>query len=731
MGRELPEETGLAEADFAARRWRLPASLARTLAAERGRWMLWSPVGFGAGIGAYFALPFEPRPVSLLAPALLGLLLFMAAIRQRVWLVPALPLLGFLLAAERTQDVAAPVLPGRLGPVEIHGRVLQATPGEGTRRLLLDRLAIAGLGDGETPARVRITVRGDQAAPEPGTWIRLRAVLLAPPPPQMPGAFDFPRQAWFQRLGAVGYAVGAWRQVELQTLPADQSRREQAMLRISGLRQELAERILSHLDGPAGGIAAALLTGERARIDEDVNRAMQDAGLAHLLAISGLHLAMVAGIVFYVTRLLLACIPALALNWPIAKWAAALSLLGGFSYMLLTGAAVPTQRAFIMSAIALCGMMLGRGAISMRLIAWAALIVLASQPESLLEISFQMSFAAVVALIAAYESWSRRIPRRERGWPRRVLGHLAQVLASTLVASLATAPFALHYFGRFVDYGLLANLVAVPLTGFLIMPAGLLALLLLPFGLEGPALAVMGAGVELVIATAQWVAGLPGAVQVLPQLPLPGLLALVLGGLWLCLWRRRWRRLGLLGVAAGLLLALLWPRPDILVEGEGRLVAVRDRDGLLVFSARPERSRTGDAWLRATGQATGAVFPREGASGAGALRCDGEGCIHRLKGHLVALPRSDGALVEDCRTADIVIAPERYARRCPGARHVIDRSELRRSGAHAIHLEKDGTVRIETVAAWRGERPWSAAPPPLSSGAAGRRGDPGSAPGPD
>ncbi|MCW5732402.1 MAG: ComEC/Rec2 family competence protein [Alphaproteobacteria bacterium] len=731
MGRERLEETGLGEAGI-GEGVRGPLSvLLRLLAAERGRWMLWSPVGLGAGIAIYFALPFEPRPASLLAPSLLVLLLGVAAIRRRAWLVLALPLLGFVLAAARTAEVAAPALGAETGPVEVSGRVLQATPGEGKRRLLLDRLDISRLPPDRVPARVRITIRGDQPAPEPGSRVRLRAALLPPPPPQMPGGFDFPRQAWFQRLGAVGYALGPWRTVEPAIDEPPHGLRERAMLGINALRQHLAERILNGVEGPAGGIAAALLTGERARIDEEINRAMQDAGLAHLLAISGLHLAMVAGIVFYVARLLLACIPALSLRWPIKKWAAGLALLGGFFYMLLTGAAVPTQRAFIMSAIALVGLMLDRGAISMRLIAWAAILVLAMQPESLLEISFQMSFAAVVALIAAYESWSRSVMPRERRWPVRVLRHLAQVLASTLVASLATAPFALHYFGRFVDYGLLANLLAVPLTGFVIMPAGLLALLLIPFGLEGPALAVMGAGVDLVIATARWVATLPGAVQVLPQLPLPALLSIVLGGLWLCLWRRRWRRLGGIAIGAGLMLGILWPRPDILIEGEGRLVAVRDRSGTFIFSAPPGRSRTGETWLRAVGQAEGAVFPRIGASTAGALRCDGEGCIHRLRGHLVALPRSDGALVEDCRTADIVIVPDRSARRCPGARHVIDRTELRREGAHAIHLGADGAVRIETVAGWRGERPWSAPARPFSSGAAGRRGGPGSAPGPD
>ena len=353
---------------------------------------------------------------------------------------------------------------------------------------------IAGLDPDRTPARVRLRLSARQgAAAEIGAWVELRAVLRPPSPPVAPGAFDFQRHAYFQRLGGVGFAVTVAR----RTAPPGEVQASVFApwrLALAGLRIEIADRIRAALDGPAGAVAAALMTGDRRAIPAHVLADMRDSGLAHLLAISGLHVGLVAAILFFGLRAALALVPKVALRYPIKKWAAAAALVGAFGYVLISGASVSTQRAFLMVGVVLLAVMVDRTAISMRLVAWAALIVLAMAPESLLGPSFQMSFAAVVALVAAYEVLRRRLSawRAEAGTLRRAGLYLVGVGITTIVATAATAPFAVYHFNRFAEYGLAANLAAVPLTALWVMPWAMAAFCLMPAGLEAVALTPMG-----------------------------------------------------------------------------------------------------------------------------------------------------------------------------------------------------------------------------------------------
>ena len=305
--------------------------------------------------------------------------------------------------------------------------------------------------------------------------------------------------------------------------------------------------------------------------------------------------------------------------------------------------------------------------------------------------------------------------RSRTGWLGHGLSHLAGVGLTTLVAGLATAPFALFHFNRFVDYGLLGNMLAVPLTGIWVMPWAIVAFLLMPFGLEGIALTPMGWGVDMVIWIARTVAGLPGAVLLFPPLPLWGLLVASAGGLWLCLWRQPWRLAGAAAIIIGLAAIWLTPRPDILVDGEGKFFAVRAADGRLMVSPARGLKIAEQSWLRHDGELEPAPWPMDGASSDGRLRCDALGCIYRAQGMLIALPRDEAALAEDCQRADVVLSMVPVRGRCPGARVVVDRFDLWRHGGHAIYLQPDGSVRIETVDAWRGERPWSPPVVPRSS----------------
>ena len=685
------------------------ALVAVLLSAERERWPLWLPVGAGLGIALYFLIPSEPPlwlgPLAATGALVGGILAWRRPSGFLLVLALGMVGVGFAVAQLRTAQVAAPILERRLGPVEVSGQITDLDPRPQGLRMVMEQVQIAGLDADRTPARVR--VRLGAAAAEglhPGQWVSLRAVLMPPPGPVAPGAFDFQRYLYFKQLGAVGYAVvSAVRPVARDDAEDGGSWR----MWLSSLRQTVFSRVVAGIDGAPGAIAAALMTGERGAIPKDVLQAVRDSGLAHLLAISGLHIGLFAGILFLGTRAGLALIEPVARRFPIKKWAAVVAAAGAFPYLLITGATVPTQRAFLMTGLVLLAILVDRTAISMRLVAWAAVIILVMTPESLLGASFQMSFAAVIALIAAYEVLRERLVtwRAAGGWWRRPGIYLAGIALTTLIAGFATAPFVLYHFNRFAGYGLVANLVAVPLTALWIMPWAMVAFFLMTLGLEGLALAPMGWGIEGVIWVARTVAGWPGAVIRLPAMPVFGLALVALGGLWLCLWRRRWRLWGLVAVAAGLMTIPLARPPDVLVTGDGKLLAVRSATGELMLSSRRVARFSAERWLERAGQWTWPLWPEAGYSEDGRLACDSMGCIYRAHDQTVALIQDPRALAEDCRTASVVVSTVPVRVPCPSARTVIDRFDLWRRGGHALWLDAE-RVTVESVADWRGARPW-------------------------
>ncbi len=680
--------------------------LGRTLLAERDAWPLWAPVAFAAGILVYFALPSEPSPL-LLAVLALGVAASavgahrqrQSALRHLAWLALALALAGFATAQLRTLAVDAPVLP-RAGVYQLEGTIRAAEPRDAGQRLLLEDLAIERLAPGATPARVRLTVREMQPPLQPGQRIRLRARLQPPSGAPVPGGFDFAQRAFFEQLGGVGFAYGTPEVVGGTAATGGRP--------VASLRYAIASRTETVIGGAEGAVAAALLTGLRASIPAEVWRHMQVAGLAHLLAISGLHMTLVAGTVFVVCRFLLSLWPALALRIVPTKPAACLALLAAFAYLLLAGATVPTQRAFMMAAVALLAVLFDRNPLSFRLLAYAALVVLLVAPESLLGPSFQMSFAAVAGLIAFYETLRRR--RREQAPaedPFRlrnvVVLYFTGILLTTLVASLATTPFAAYHFQRIATYGALANLIAVPLTAFWIMPMGLLALLLMPFGLDAPALLLMGYGIEVVLVVAALTTALPGAAVDITPWPGAALLAIVLGGLWLCLWQTRWRRWGLAMAALGIVAAATARPPDLLVDRRGNFVAWRAAAGETYLL-----ERTRDNWQRGQLlQLTGATeAQRFATSPDGRLRCDPLGCLIDTGGRRpVAVALTAEAVVEDCRRAAFVLilsGPEA----CPDGTPSLGGRTLWRTGGVALWLDGD-RIRVSRVADAAGDRPWS------------------------
>ena len=706
-------------AEPAAHRRRIGRAILSTAVAERERWVLWLPVGVALGVVGYFAQAEEPTlwPCALglaasVALAILGrrtpVLLLLAAT------VAALAL-GAAAAKLRTLAVAAPVLETRIGPATVSGRVIAAEPWEGGTRIILSSPVITGLQPDRTPQRVRLRLLRQESAPSIGATVALRAVLMPPTPPALPGAYDFARQAYFKGIGGVGYAVG-----RLRPVAATAERGEllgEARIAIERLRQAIHARVTSLIPDAAGAMSAALITGDQSAIPTAVMEAMRDAGLAHLLAISGFNVALVAAVLFGVSRFLFVlcgCLrvggvsTAWALRYPVKKWAAVVTMVGVVAYTLITGASVPTQRACLMTIVVLVAVLIDRSAISMRLVMWAALTLLVIAPETLLGASFQMSFAAVIALIAAYEGtrgWLRA-QRAHGGLWRRIGLHLGGMLLTTLVAAAATAPFAAYHFNRLAVYQLVANFLAVPLTAVWIMPWATLSYVLLPFGLEAWALRPMSWGVEFLIAVAQTVTAWPNAILTLPSLPAGGLAAIALGGIWLCLWRRAWRLAGLVPILIGCATLLAVRPPDVLVAADGSLFAVRDSAGALVFSdQKGGRSFLRDTWSRRAG--VGAPS-EEGERGGPPLACDGLGCLYARHGHVVAFVRDTAALPEDCGKADVIVSALSVPRwRCPGPGLIVDRRVLATGGAHALWLDPAMPPRVASVGQERGNRPWS------------------------
>jgi competence protein ComEC len=682
----------------------------RALEAESDRWFLWLPVLFAAGIVTYFALSTEPalRVALALVLAALGLLLALRHIPIGLALGGACLAfaLGFTTAQLRTEAVRAPVIGSELRHVPVAGFVEEfETRRDKRNRLTLRVLTVGDLGPNQRPYLVRISTASKTTAVRTGEAVTLRATLRPPPEPVQPGGFDFARRAWFDRLGATGYATG---RIEPLADPPPLPWDLRVWAVIDGLRGTVNDRVRAALPGETGAIAMALITGERGGIPQTVTEAMRDSGLAHVLAISGLHMVIMAGTVFWLARALLALVPGLALRFRIKKWAAAIALLAAAFYLALSGAAVPTVRAWIMMSIFLIAVMADRPAITMRNVALAALAILAVAPESLFDPSFEMSFAAVIGLVALYEWISARkrqglfdVSPLWRGlrWAGALVFGAA---VTTLIAGTAVAPFAVYHFHRMTHFGLVANMIAAPLVSLLIMPMALLTLIAMPFGLEAWPLYAMGYGIELMIGAAEWVSSWPGAVSILPRISGTTLALIVLGGLWLCLWQTRMRAFGLVIAAVGLALAPAQKRPDVLIEREGTTAALRSTTGDLLFPPATAGTYSVENWLLADGDDR----DPEALPDDSAFRCDPLGCIGRVKGKTVALVRDVGALEEDCRTADIVIAPFTIGTRCRAARVVIDRRKLKEGGAHALYIE-GLSIRTETVTEARGQRPWN------------------------
>ncbi|MEM6596433.1 MAG: ComEC/Rec2 family competence protein, partial [Pseudomonadota bacterium] len=559
-------------------------ALSHEVARQQGHFFPWAPVLYAIGIGSYFALTFEPIASHW---TLVGTT-WASALLLTKWLRPAarpiaiglcLMLTGFAVAGAKAHRVAAEKLEFRFyGAIE--GRIVKVDrSASDALRLTLDRVRLQSVPRSRTPERVRVALHGQQGFidPEPGVTIILTGHLSPPGGAVEPGGYDFRRQAWFQRLGAVGYT----RTPVLALEPHDG---RAWGLWVYRLRMRLSTAVQSALPGPTGGFAAAITTGDRSGISEESYDALRASNLAHLLAISGLHMGLLTGFVFGAIRLGLSALPRAALVWPAKKIAAAGALAAGAAYLILSGGNVATERAFIMVAVMFVAVFADRRAVTLRAVAVAAMVVLTLKPEALYGPGFQMSFAATTALVAVYGAFRTHGISPNR-WPRwlRIVGGVA---VSSLIAGLATAPIGAAHFNQMPHYGIVANVVSVPLMGAVIIPAAVLAAVLAPLGLAWIGLGIMAPAIEWILLVAEEVSSWPGAVShiVAPEpLVLP---MLALAALWVFLWQGR-LRLG--GVPIAAVAFLLWmgsDRPSVLVAQTGGLIGVLTEEGRALSKAR-------------------------------------------------------------------------------------------------------------------------------------------------
>ncbi|MFY0679873.1 MAG: ComEC/Rec2 family competence protein [Thalassovita sp.] len=638
------------------------------------------------GIGGYFSLSWEPSLVGLAAAALLASALAGAALRCSASVAPlvwalALISIGFAMAGARAHVVGGPVVQFRYyGPIQGQVIALDRSSSDALR-VTLDQVILSNMAPQKTPRRVRVSLHGQQdwSDPFPGDVVMMTGHLTPPSGPAEPGGFDFRRHAWFQKIGAVGYT----RTPMLRLKPP------KTLFTVGALRMRVSDRVRAVLPGATGEVATAVMTGDRSSLSAETIRSLRRSNLAHLLAISGLHMGLVAGFVFAALRLVFAAVPLLGLRIPAKKVAAVGALVVAALYLVLSGRNVATERAFIMVAVFLIALVFDRRALSLRAVAVGAILVLVLRPESLLSPGFQMSFAATTGLVAVFEAL-RGFQWHKVGWLRGPLS----LLVSSAVAGLATAPFGAAHFNQLAQLGLPANLLTVPLMGAVVMPAAVLAGLLMPFGGEAVPLWVMGQGLDWILAVAHWISQHPYATRMIASPAWYVLPILTFGALILILWQGRWR---LVGILPGLVAFLLWglaDRPHLLIAENASLAGLTTPAGRAVSKPKGAGFVAG-IWLENDGDKSlqsvaAARWPKEPYVGP-----------HRV----IAVSGKRAAQSAVCVHGDWMISTHPLPADMPCK--VFDPNTLKGMGSVAVYIDQD-KLRIVTAAQHAGQRLWNA-----------------------
>ncbi len=659
--------------------------------ADFHRWPLWAPVFLGIGICLYFSLPVEPPLYWLF----IGFgIFFISLIQVRLQFLRLLILgfgfiiLGFSISFLRTTLLKTEMLQYPLKPLIIESIVSQVElkptkKGDFYQKLILTNLKAD---TPETlPEKVRITMKGKRERLWPGQVIRLKVKLNPIPEPSLPGEFDFRRQAYFSGIGATGFALSP---------PEVIGNTFSWNLAFEKRREKLTAYFIENMKPPHGAIAAALITGDKAAIPDNIREEFVQSGLAHILAISGLHLSIIAGVVFMVIRKGISIIPTICLRYSSKKIAALGTILMTFVYLILSGFGIPAQRAFIMISLVMGAIILDRTALSIRTVALAAFLILFFLPEALLGPSFQLSFSAVIALITGHETWKNPMVKWmiNGGKIRKVLAYVGGLAFTSFLATLATLPFTIYLFHRFSLHAIEANLVAVPLTSLFIMPAAFLTCLLSPLGIGDTCLWAFETSIEMLLKIASLVSSWCGSNIWVARPPLYAFVLVIVGSLWLSIWQQSWRRWGLVPLLCGFLLAFKSDLPHLLVDGNGKLVGLFDKGTLYVSSLRKGKF-TAENWKKYLA-----------AKDVKSMPCENGVCkmLFQNKPIVVSYEQDN----QPCVKSALLIYLEPKQKACSDAFHEVDWYSIWRAGGFILWL-KENQPMIETVRNYQGKRPWT------------------------
>jgi competence protein ComEC len=678
----------------------------------------WLTVMFGLGIVSWFALK-SPWQWSVAIGAGLMMALAAAALlqngdadpaKERPHLRAGLIALGLIYAMGvttiwiRSEIVGASAIE-RPVVERVQGHVLEREDQPARDRVRL----VMAVRDASTGSarKIRVNVPLDMIGNgmAEGAVLNMRVRLMPPAPPMLPGGYDFARAAWFKGYAATGSVIGDIEVVKASTSSSG----------LPAIQRFLSGHVRGELSGSPGSIAAAFASGDRGGISEADEEAMRDSGLTHLLSISGLHVSAVIAAGYLIAIRLLALFPPLVLRVRLPVLAAGIGALAGIGYTLLTGAEVPTVRSCVAALLVLIALAMGRDALSLRMIAVAAFFVMLFWPESLIGPSFQMSFAAVISIVALHNCGPVQafLAPRDESWFAHVGRRAFMLLATGFVIEIALMPIVLFHFHRAGVYGALANVVAIPLVTFISMPMIAAALLFDLIGLDAPFWWVAGKSLELLIWIAHTTSAQPGAVNLMPQMSWLNFALFIAGSLWLALWKGRYRLLGFLPAATATVMLMATPIPDVLISNDGRNVGItmtdEHTDERRLLSLRDSRSsytRDNLLELASVKSEPTPIAEWEGAE------CSTEFCVLTIErggrdwSLLMARNRDlveERALAAACERADIVIADRWLPSSCNPRWLKADRNLLTKTGGLAITLSDE---RITTVASGQGEHGW-------------------------
>lgn len=687
------------------RMWRLQQVFDKWHRQEEARFFFWLPVCLGAGMALYYALHDEP---GLWLHAALPLLIGFLFIRKRLPRFIALLVLALLLAAAgasyakfRTDAMGLTMLKAPLPIRSVSGTVHALQYVDKGVRITLSDVVIKGLEAVDTPGSVRVSFRARHMPDLTlGQRINLRAALLPPSGPAMPNAFDFSRYFFFRHIGAVGYAIPP-------ILIEGETSRSGILEWIDETRDRMTAAIHRTLPGANGAVAAGLITGDDAAIPEQVNEELRAANLLHIIAISGAHMVVIGGIVFVALRCVLVLIPGFGQRPAVKSITAFLTLLAITAYVAITGFELSAVRAYVMLAFVLIAILVRRDTDPLRSIALAALVMLLYDPSDITEPGFQLSFAATLALIAAFDVWFRDSLLEGASLLQKLIRMFGFLCLTTIVAQAATTTIILFHFNNFTPYGMISNLILTPVVTFIIMPMVALYFVFLPFGTEQWALYLLDYGIDAMLYVARSVAAWPHALSYLPAVTEWGIALAVFGLLWLCLWQSRARRYGAIAVIIGTASLFTVQGPHLFLGPRAGQIAMDTHKGYVMLRGR-SGSLFAELWANGTGNAHFTEYRL--AKPLKEAECTRDSCVINTAGTRIHISHTVADIKKGCPDADIWISgyhffPEERAR-CGSAMTFIDRNDFDAKGAHWAML-RDGKLQWHNTRMQQGLRPWS------------------------